>query len=169
MEKPAVLLMAGVLCALCALLIAAGCTGTAPAPATPPVPATAVPASSPAGTTASAAPAPQAASWAGTWNTTWLETDNNTTVAHVSLSQSGADVTGTYTFTYPGEGTYTGHLNATAQGSTLTGTYAESDDDLGYLVFDRSGNGTAFTGRWVHAENQSKLADSPLWWNGIRE
>jgi hypothetical protein len=165
MKRTAFFLVAGV---LCALLVASGCTGTVPASTATPAPATAVPASSLPEVTTPAAPSLQTANWAGTWNTTWLETDNNLTVSQVVLSQSGPDVTGTYTFAYPGEGPYTGHLNATASGKTLTGMYAESDDDSGFLVFEQSENRTSFTGRWVHSENQSMLAGSTLWWNGTR-
>jgi len=166
MKKTAVLLLTGV---LCALLIVSGCTGPAPARTAAPAAPAAVPVSSSPEVTAPATPpAPQAASWAGTWNTTWLETDNTTTFSQITLSQDGTDVTGTYTFVYPGEGTYTGHMNATARENTLAGTYAESDDDLGYFIFEQSRDRTTFTGRWVHAENQSMLANSTLWWNGTR-
>ncbi|OPX65320.1 MULTISPECIES: hypothetical protein [unclassified Methanoregula] len=167
MNNISVFLLTGV---LCALLIASGCTGPAPASTATPAATTAttaVPVPSPE-TTVHSSPAPQTASWAGTWNTTWLETDNSTTIARVSLFQTGTDVTGNYTFTYPGEGTYTGHLNATASGNTLAGTYSESDDDTGFMIFELSGDTTSFTGRWVHAENRSMLADSTLWWNGTR-
>jgi hypothetical protein len=107
-------------------------------------------------------------SWAGTWNTPWPERDGNRTAAPLSLTQAGSDVTGTCMFAYPGEGPYTGHLNGTANGSTLAGTYSESGEDVGYFLFVLSDDTGSFTGRWVHAENQSELAGSRFWWNGTR-
>jgi hypothetical protein len=171
MKKSLVLLVAGI---LCLLLAASGCTSSSPAtpsPAAtaPPAATAAPPAESPAVVSPSASPAMENLSWAGTWNSTWLERDGNRTVSVLTLSQKGPEVTGNYSYTYAGEGTYTGSLNATVQGTTLAGSYAESDDDNGFFVFTLAENKTAFTGRWVHAENQSELAGSPLFWNGVRE
>jgi len=155
MHKSYVLLLAGI---LCLLLIATGCTNTAPAPAATPVPTTAT----------AVATTPAVPSWAGTWNTTWLNTDGNLTVSVVTMAQSGPEVTGNYSFTYPDEGTFTGYLNGTAKGQTLAGMYSESDDDVGYIIFELSGDGNLFTGRWVHAANQSELDNSTLFWDGVR-
>jgi len=155
MHKSYVLLLAGI---LCLLLIACGCTNTAPAPAATTVPTTAIP----------VATTPAVPSWAGTWNTTWLERDGNQTVSIVTMVQSGPEETANYNFTYPDEGTFTGRLNATVAGNTLTGTYYESDDDVGYIIFELSRDGNSFTGRWVHAANQSELDNSTLFWDGVR-
>lgn len=158
------LILAGI---VCALLIASGCTGSAPAATPSPAATTAAPAAT---VTTLPATTPEALSWTGTWNSTWLERDGNVTVSVLTLTQAGPDVTGTYSFAYPGEGPYTGSLNATATGSTLTGTYSESDDDLGLFVFELSGDNNAFTGRWVHAvSGKEGLANSTLYWNGVRD
>ena len=155
MHKSYVLLLAGI---LCLLLIATGCTNTAPAPAATPVPTTAT----------AVATTPAVPSWAGTWNTTWLERDGNQTVSIVTITQAGPEVSGNYSFTYPDEGPFTGHLNGTVKGQTLAGMYAESDDDVGYIIFELSEDGNSFTGRWVHAANQSELDNSTLFWDGVR-
>jgi len=155
MQKSYVLLLAGI---LCLLLIATGCTTSSPAATTTPVPTTATPVA-----TTAAVP-----SWAGTWNTTWLNTDGNQTVSVVTMTVAGPEVSGNYSYTYPYEGTFTGHLNGTVKGQTLTGMYAESDDDVGYIIFALSADGNSFAGRWVHAENQSELDNSTLFWNGVR-
>ena len=162
MKKYLVLILAGI---LCVMLAASGCTSSS----SKTLPTPAVTAAATAESLAPATPAPESLSWTGTWNTTWLEKDGNHTVSVMSLTQKGQDVTGNYSFTYPGEGTYAGSLNATVQGSALAGTYAESDDDTGYFVFDLSENRNAFTGRWVHAANRSELANSTRFWNGVRE
>ncbi|MCK9580820.1 MAG: hypothetical protein M0Q92_10285 [Methanoregula sp.] len=166
MKKSLVLILAGI---LCVMLAASGCTGSSPATSATPAATSAAPAESVTKETAAAIPAPEAPSWAGTWNSTWLEKDGNKTISVLTLTQAGPEVSGNYRFTYPEEGTYTGSLNATVQGSTLTGTYAESDDDVGFFVFELSENKNSFTGRWVHAENKSELAGSTLSWNGVRE
>lgn len=160
MHKSNVILLAGM---LAVMLIATGCTTSSPAPTATPVPtAAATAASTPAATP------PAIPSWAGTWNTTWLNTDGNLTVSVVTITQSGPAVSGNYSYTYPGEGTYTGHLNGTVKGQALAGMYAESDNDVGYILFQLSGDGTSFTGRWVHAVNQTELDNSTLFWNGVR-
>jgi hypothetical protein len=86
----------------------------------------------------------------------------------LTLTQTGPEVSGNYSYTYP-EGTYTGSLNATVQGNTLAGTYAESDNDVGFFVFELAENRNSFTGRWVHAANRSTLDNSTLFWNGVRK
>jgi len=162
MKKSLVLILAGI---LCVMLAASGCTGSAPQT----TPAPDAPQKTTAIAPATATPAPEVLSWSGTWNSTWLERDGNRTVSVLTLTQTGPEVSGTYHYTYPGKGIFTGSLNATVQGDALTGTYAESDDDVGFFVFELSEDKTTFTGRWVHAENQSELAGSTLFWNGIRE
>jgi hypothetical protein len=165
MKKIIVLILAGI---LCVVLAASGCTGSAPA--TTPAPAvTAAALESPAIATTTATPVPKALSWTGTWNSTWLEKDGNRTVSRLNLTQAGPEVSGNYRFAYPGESNFSGSLNATVQGNTLAGTYLESDDDVGFFVFELSENKNSFTGRWVHAENRSELAGSTLSWNGVRE
>ena len=117
MKKSLVIILAGT---ICVLLFAAGCT------------------SSSTTNPATTAPAPQALPWSGTWNTTWLEKDGNLTVSIIPLTQAGTEVSGNYSYTYPKEGTFTGSLNATVQGNTIAGIYSESDNDVGYFVFELS-------------------------------
>lgn len=166
MKKSLVFILAGI---LCVMLAASGCMGSAPETTPAPAATAAAPLETTAIASASATLAPEVLSWSGTWNSTWLEKDGNRTVSVLTLTQTGPEVSGTYNYTYPAEGTFTGSLNATVQGDTLAGTYAESDDDVGFFVFELSENKTTFTGRWVHAENKSELAGSTLFWNGIRE
>ena len=166
MKKASYLILAGI---LCVLLAASGCTGTTPAtPATPATTAVA-PVESPTIATTTTIPASETPLWSGTWNSTWLEKDGNLTVALMTLTQAGPEVSGNYSYTYPDEGTFTGSLNATVRGKTLAGTYSESDNDVGFFVFELSENKNSFTGRWVHAENKSELDNSTLSWNGVRE
>lgn len=167
MKKSLVLIFSGI---MCVLLFTAGCTSS---PAmNPPTPAatTAAPVASLPEITATITPAPQALPWSGTWNTTWLDIDGNQTVSIIPLTQVGTKVSGNYSFSYPEEGTFTGSINASANGNTLSGTYTESDDDLGYFVFELSEDKNSFTGRWIHAPaNQSALAHSTRFWNGVRQ
>lgn len=165
MKKSFVLILTGI---LCVMLAVSGCTGSAPVTPVTPAATSAAPVESPTIATTNATPVLEAPSWSGTWNSTWLEKDGNHTVSRMTLTQAGSLVSGNYNYTYP-EGTYTGSLNATVQGNTLAGTYSESDDDAGFFVFELSENKNSFTGRWVHAENKSELASSPLSWNGVRE
>lgn len=168
MKKSLVLILAGI---LCVMLAVSGCTSSGPATNPAPAATTGVPESPAADTAAgtSATKAPEATPWSGTWNSTWLEFGGNRTVAVLTLTQMGPEVSGSYNYTYPDEGIFTGSLNATVQGNILTGTYAESDDDTGFFVFELSEDKTSFTGRWVHAEDQNELANSTLFWNGVRE
>ena len=167
------IILAGI---VCVMLIAAGCTSSTPATMATPVPTTVAPAPSvtavtTATTSATAATTvPQAPSWTGTWNSTWLESDGNQTVSVLTLTQASADVSGTYAYSYPNEGNYTGSLNATVQGNTLTGSYFDSDNDTGSIAFTLSEDQKSFTGRWAHATgNQSDLKNSTLFWNGVRQ
>jgi len=167
MKKSLVIILAGI---ICILLFASGCTSSSTTnPATPAATTAATVASLPE-ITATTAPAPQTLPWSGTWNTTWLEKDGNLTVSIIPLTQAGTKVSGNYNYTYPKEGTFTGSLNATVQGNTLAGTYSESDNDVGYFVFELSENKNSFKGRWIHAPaNQSALANSTFFWNGVRQ
>lgn len=114
-------------------------------------------------------PAAGTKSWSGDWNTTWLESNGNLTVSSVSFVQDGSEVTGTYAYTYPGEKIYTGVLNATVQGNKIAGTYSETDSDTGLFEFELSADQDSFTGRWAHAsEGSGALANSTLFWNGVR-
>lgn len=189
MKKSLVLILAGI---MCVMLAASGCTstsGTAPVTTTPAATTVVVTTSAPtaeattagatttapvttaaAATTNATAPAPAAApSWTGTWNSTWLENNGNHTVSVLTLTQTGQQVLGNYSYTYAGVGTFTGSLNATVEGKTLAGTYAESDNDVGLFVFELSEDKNTFTGRWVHAVNKTELASSKLTWNGVRK
>ncbi|MFA5267708.1 MAG: hypothetical protein WC379_07025 [Methanoregula sp.] len=166
MKKSFYLILAGF---LCVMLAASGCTSSFPSSPATPAATSAAPVESLAIATAAATPVPEAPSWSGIWNSTWLEKDGNLTVAVITMTQAGPEVSGNYNYTYPEEGTFTGSLNATMQGNTLAGTYSESDDDVGFFVFELSENRNSFTGRWVHAENKSELETSKLSWNGVRE
>ncbi len=165
MHKSYVIFLAGI---LCILLIASGCTNTSPATTATPAATTKTPVMSPSGGATTPVPSSEVRSWSGTWNTTWLERDGNRTVSVVTIVQSGPEVSGNYSYTYPDEGTFTGQLNGTVKGHTLAGMYSESDNDVGYIIFEQSVDGNSFTGRWVHAENLSTLENSTLFWNGIR-
>jgi hypothetical protein len=166
MKQTRVLILAGI---LCVLLAAAGCTGSTPPATTTPAATTAAPVENLTNKPATSPPAPETPSWTGTWNSSWREKDGNLTPSVLTLSQKGREVTGNYSFTYPGEGTFNGSLNATVQAGTLTGAYAESDDDTGFFVFTLGENRNSFTGRWVHAANRSELENSTLFWNGTRQ
>jgi hypothetical protein len=160
------IILAGI---LCVMLTAAGCTSSSPATTTTQAATTATPAPSlPAGTPA-VSPAPEALPWSGTWNSSWLESDGNQTSSVLSVVQTGSRVSGTYHYTYPDGITYTGALNATVVGDTLAGTYSETDNDTGLFIFTLSVDQKSFTGRWVHAVNESELSNSTLTWNGVRE
>jgi hypothetical protein len=107
--------------------------------------------------------------WSGNWNTTWLEKDGNRTVSPMTMTQAGNNVSATFRYAYPGEGSYTGILTATVKGNTITGTYAETDNDTGYFEFALSQDQKAFTGTWAHASaGEGALANSTLFWNGFR-
>jgi len=167
MKKSLVIILAGI---ICVLLFAAGCTSSSTTNPATPAATTVAPVASLPKITATTAPAPQALPWSGTWNTTWLEKDGNLTVSIIPLTQAGTEVAGNYSYTYPKEGTFTGSLNATVQGNTLAGIYSESDNDVGYFVFELSEDKNSFTGRWIHSPaNQSALANSTLFWNGVRQ
>jgi len=160
------IILAGI---LSVMLMAAGCTSSAPATTTTPGVTTAAPAPSlPAGTTV-VSPAPEAQPWSGTWNSSWLEINGNQTASVLSVVQTGSRVTGTYHYTYPDGITYNGSLNATIVGDSLAGTYSETDDDTGLFIFTLSEDQHTFTGRWVHAVNESELSNSTLTWNGVRQ
>lgn len=153
-------------CILCIMLIASGCTSPSPAATATPSATTATPVASTPQVTAVSTP--EIPSWAGIWNTTWRDIDGNQTFSVVTFTQNGSEVSGDYHFTYLDLGTFAGRLNATVVGNTLIGTYYDSDDDVGYLTFALSADKNSFTGRWVHAENQSELATTPNFWNGVR-
>lgn len=160
------IILAGI---VCVMLMAAGCTNSSPSTTTTPAATTAAPAPSLLTGTTPVTPAAEAPSWSGTWNSTWLEVNGNQTISVLSLDQTGSEVSGTYRYSYPGAN-YTGTLNATVRGDTLAGTYSESDNDVGLFTFKQSEDQNTFTGRWVHAkENQSALANSTLFWNGVRQ
>jgi hypothetical protein len=173
------IILAGI---LCVMLIAAGCTSSSPATTTPATtevataattaaPAPSVTEAATAATTAATATTAQkAASWSGTWNSSWLESDGNQTVSVMTITQTNANVSGTYAYSYPNEGNYTGSLKATVVGTSLTGNYFDTDNDTGSIAFVLSDDGNAFTGKWAHATgNQSDLKNSTLFWNGVRQ
>lgn len=167
MNKSLVIMLSAI---MCVLLFTAGCTSSPATTPASPATTTAAPVASLPEITATPALAPQDLPWSGTWNTTWLEMNGNLTVSIISLTQVGTDVSGNYDYTYPNEGTFTGSINATVKGNTLTGTYTENDEDLGYFVFELSEDKNSFSGRWIHATvNKSALANSTLFWNGVRQ
>ncbi|MEZ5117712.1 MAG: hypothetical protein R2737_15740 [Candidatus Nanopelagicales bacterium] len=87
-----------------------------------------------------APPPPTAPSWAGTWTTNW---------GTMTLTQSGATVTGTYTSD--------GRLTGTVSGNTLTGRWSDGPNwgpaDGGTFVFTRTST-TGFMGSWKHDDGQ---------------
>lgn len=91
-----------------------------------------------------AAPARAASTWSGTWNTQW---GGPPTV--VTLVQSGAAVTGTYTYD-------NGQIQGTIAGGVLRGTWTETPTragptDAGEFEWTLSAGGRSFTGRWRYA------------------
>jgi hypothetical protein len=121
-------------------------------------------------TTPSAAPSFGATPWSGAWNTTWLEKDGNLTVSPVSMTQTGQNVSASFSYSYPGVGNYTGSLAATVRGNTIAGTYSETDNDTGFFEFALSEDQNSFTGRWAHASaGEGALNNSTLFWNGVRK
>jgi hypothetical protein len=118
---------------------------------------------------AAAVTASGAMPWSGNWNTTWLERDGNRTVSPMTMTQTGPNVTATFSYAYPGQGSYTGILTATVTGNKLAGTYAETDNDTGYFEFALSDDQKAFNGTWAHASaGEGALANSTLFWSGVR-
>ncbi|MFA4878310.1 MAG: hypothetical protein WC586_12980 [Methanoregula sp.] len=160
------IILAGI---VCVMLMAAGCTSSAPATTTTPVVTTAAPAPSLLTGTPAVTPAPEALPWSGTWNSSWLESNGNQTPSVLSLVQTGSKISGTYHYSYPDGASYNGSLNATVRGDSIAGTYSETDNDTGLFIFKLSEDQHTFTGRWVHAVNESELSNSTLTWNGIRQ
>jgi len=127
---------------LCALMVAAGCTG---------IPKTSTaPAAAPTGV---AGP-----SWTGSWKTTWTSQEANVNMA---LVQSGSSVIGTYE--YNG-----GKIVGTIQGDRLTGTWTE-ESSSGPFEFVITPDGKNFNGWYVHqGDNLAEAMKQPPFWTGIR-
>lgn len=83
--------------------------------------------------------------WSGEWDTRWRGGG-----AHMSLSQNGSEVTGTYPL-------YDGRIEAKADGTALDGTWIEGAR-RGAFHFDLAPDGRSFTGRF----------DTGEWWTGGR-
>jgi hypothetical protein len=129
---------------LCALMVAAGCTG---------IPKTSTaPSAAPTGV-----PGP---SWAGTWKTTWVGGEAN---VNMVLVQSGSSVTGTYEYN-------DGKIGGTVQGTSLVGTWDENNGgNTGPFEFVMTPDGKSFNGWWVHTgEDLTADKNNPPHWNGIR-
>jgi hypothetical protein len=100
-------------------------------------------------------PAPAAvANWTGSWLCgQW---------GRLTLSQSGNQVTGSYTYE-------NGKLTGYATGNTLVGTWSEpptynTPNDAGDVQFNLSADGNSFTGHW-------RYGSAGDWkpWNGERD
>src|SRR3954469_4061822 len=83
--------------------------------------------------------------WSGEWDTRW-----GAGGAHMSLTQNGSDVTGTYPL-------YDGRIEAKASGGALDGTWIQGAR-RGAFHFDLAEDGKSFTGRF----------DTGEWWTGGR-
>jgi hypothetical protein len=131
---------------LCALMVAAGCTGI---PKTSTAPATA-----PAGV-----PGPN---WTGTWTTTWTGGVPDTKMV---LVQSGTTVTGTYEYSE-------GRIIGIVQGDRLIGTWSEGSGGAGSsgpVEFVLSSDGKSFGGWWGYTgEDMTAIKKEAPSWTGIR-
>lgn len=88
----------------------------------------------PAGSPAAAG---ESTPWSGSWESNW---------GPMEITQSGNQVTGTYTHN-------DGRINGTVSGNTLTGMWSEAPtyslpNDAGDLVFTFAADGKSFTGNW---------------------
>jgi hypothetical protein len=93
-------------------------------------------------------------SWTGQWKTNWGD---------MTLTQTGAKVTGTYTFD-------SGKIEGTVSGNTLTGTWSESPSyapprDAGEVEFVMSADGKSFSGKWRYGSE----GDWGGWDGGTRD
>lgn len=80
--------------------------------------------------------------WSGSWDSNW---------GTMQFTQSGDQVTATYTHN-------DGRITGTVSGNTLTGTWSESPsyqppDDAGDVVLTLSADGKSFTGNWRYGSN----------------
>jgi hypothetical protein len=139
---------------LCALMVAAGCTGipkTSTAPAAAP---TGVPGPS---LTGAAGP-----NWTGTWTTTWTGGVPDTKMA---LVQSGTTVTGTYEYNE-------GRIIGIVQGDRLIGTWSEGSGGAGSsgpIEYVFSSDGKSFGGWWGYTgEDMTAIKKETPSWTGIR-
>ena len=93
-------------------------------------------------------------SWAGQWKTNWGD---------MTLTQTGAKVTGTYTHD-------SGKIEGTVSGNTLTGTWSEDPSyappgDAGEVEFIMSADGKSFSGKWRYGSE----GDWGNWEGGTRD
>lgn len=87
--------------------------------------------------------------WSGKWNTNY---------GVITFTQSGANVTGTYSY-----GIISGVISGQVEGNTLIGTYYENEMSYGDVVFTMADDGKSFKG-------ESKIANGINWsrWDGTR-
>ncbi len=90
--------------------------------------------------------------WSGTWDTNW---------GTMILTQSGNQVTGTYTWD-------SGHIVGTVSGNVFTGTWAEAPsynppDDAGEVQLTMSPDGQTISGQWRYDSSGSWYG-----WSGTR-
>jgi hypothetical protein len=90
--------------------------------------------------------------WSGTWDTNW---------GTMVLSQSGGQVSGTYTWD-------SGHIVGTVSGNVLTGTWSEAPsysqpDDAGDVQLTISPDGQTLSGQWRYDSSGSWYG-----WSGTR-
>lgn len=93
------------------------------------------------------------ANFAGKWETVW---DGGNQATNLTISQSGADVSGKYT--YQG-----GKISGVVRGGVLTGSWWQKDGAKGEYRFVLSADGRSFKGQW-------KNWNSKAWqgtWNGV--
>jgi hypothetical protein len=131
---------------LCALMVAAGCTG---------IPKTSTaPAAAPTGVAGS--------SWTGSWTTTWTGGVPDTKMV---LVQSGTTVTGTYEYSE-------GRIIGIVQGDRLIGTWSEgsgSAGNSGPVEYVLSSDGKSFSGWWGYtSEDMTAIKKETPSWTGIR-
>lgn len=134
---------------ICALVFAAGCTGT---PGTAPVATPAVTAQ-PVSTTSSSVSVPAVTptiverTWTGTWKVKWEANDDEPLM---TLVQKGSSVTGIYD--------ETGKIAGTAQDAKFVGTWTESPESKGPFEFVMAADNLSFTGTY-----QSTSPDKRFW------
>jgi hypothetical protein len=151
MKNELFILMTGI---LCALILAAGCTGTpGTAPlATPPAAVTEKPAvtTSAAGSAPVVTPTLVERTWTGTWKIKWEANDEQPLM---KLVQRGSSVAGTYD--------ESGNIAGTAQDTRLVGTWTEGPESKGPLEFIMAADNMSFVGTYVSTGEKR-------FWDGTR-
>lgn len=141
----------------CALLVAAGCTGSSHTTAASSTPA------APAAVSAPADP------WPGIWDTKGSTPEASQTTGVLTLTRDGSSVTGTYSNGDLGRGT----LSGTVSGNQLTGTwktdYGSVESVTGSFVLVLSDDRKSFSGTWVDgSDTANTLSTSQEFWDGVK-